>query len=211
MTSQVHASDERSILENLAPQAEVVSAARRKFRGLPVHVTPVNLRPRFNAARRRRGAPNVSLPADARLHSPFGAAWLLGSAKYLADGGAASVTFGDLLSPGAPQPGWSAACAVLQTLAEYSGQDVLRCRASRPLTTVGLHARGAAGRALLLGNLTPAPLTVFVRGLPAGDYAAAALDATAAGSAGDSALLRGTDGGFEWELPAHGRAAFRPA
>ena len=48
ITPQIHAFDERSMTENLAPQAEVVRSAHA-FSGAPVVVSPVTLRPRFNA------------------------------------------------------------------------------------------------------------------------------------------------------------------
>ena len=95
ITPQIHAFDERSMAENLAPQAEAVRSARA-FSDAPVVVSPVTLRPRFNSvAQSDVTAVSGELPyaVDARQMSLFGAGWTLGSARYLAESGADSVTY----------------------------------------------------------------------------------------------------------------------
>ncbi|MFT4041167.1 MAG: hypothetical protein QM692_23500, partial [Thermomicrobiales bacterium] len=95
ITPQVHAFDERSLTENLAPQAETVRSARA-FSGAPVVVSPVTLRPRFNAVAQSDVAvvaDELPYAVDARQMSLFGAGWTLGSVKYLAEAGAEAVTY----------------------------------------------------------------------------------------------------------------------
>ena len=82
ISPQVHASDERSLVENLSAQADTVRSARAFSDGLPVVVTPVTLRPRSDPG-----------PADPRQRSLFCAAWTVGSLKRLAHAGMDSVTF----------------------------------------------------------------------------------------------------------------------
>ena len=49
MNPQVHASDELSLVENLEGQGETVRTARSFAPGLSLHVSPLTLRPRYNA------------------------------------------------------------------------------------------------------------------------------------------------------------------
>jgi hypothetical protein len=60
ITPQIHAFDERSMVENLAPQAEAVRSARA-FSDASVVVSPVTLRPRASRGRPRAG--RVPAPA----------------------------------------------------------------------------------------------------------------------------------------------------
>ncbi|MGH9188310.1 MAG: hypothetical protein ACRD0U_21285 [Acidimicrobiales bacterium] len=92
---QVHAFDERSIVETLQAQAATVDSARRLAGGLPLTVGPVTLRPRFNpVATGIQPAPTPGeLPptVDPRQAAPFIAAWTIGSVAALAS--ADSVTY----------------------------------------------------------------------------------------------------------------------
>jgi hypothetical protein len=82
LTPEVHAFDDISLVETLAVQAQVVSAAAALAPGIPVAVSPVTLRPR-----------NSAVTIDSRQRSLFCAAWTVGAIRYLIDGGAAAVTF----------------------------------------------------------------------------------------------------------------------
>ncbi len=94
---QVHAFDNDSLVETLAGQAATVENARRLAGGRAVIVSPVTLRPRFNAV--ATGAAVSSAPdalpesVDLRQMSLFGAAWTLGSIAALTQSGAGSLTF----------------------------------------------------------------------------------------------------------------------
>jgi hypothetical protein len=97
LNPQVHASDEDTLVENLAGQREAVQSARAICDDRRVAVSPVTLKPRFNpdATSPDRSSPLGEPPpqVDPRQMSLFGACWTLGSLKYLAEAGANSVTY----------------------------------------------------------------------------------------------------------------------
>jgi len=76
-TPQIHASDTDTLVEALDAQGWTVRSAKKFANGLPVHVTPITFKPR-----------NRANTIDTRQASLFGAAWTLGSLKYLAESGA---------------------------------------------------------------------------------------------------------------------------
>lgn len=94
---QTHAIDNASLVETLEIQGQLVEHARALTGGLPVIVSPVTLKPRFNPdAMGPEPPPNPGeLPpqVDPRQMSLLGAGWTLGSLKYLAEAGVGRVTF----------------------------------------------------------------------------------------------------------------------
>jgi hypothetical protein len=153
---------------------------------LPVLVTPVTLKPRANpnatAAPPAGAAAARTLPeqVDLRQMSLFGAAWTLGSLKYLAEAGAAAATFyettgwrgvmeteqGSALPaqfrsrPGEVFPLYH----VLADVGEFAGGQAVVTRSADPLRVESLLLRkGRRGR-LLLANLSPELQRVRVRG-----------------------------------------------
>ena len=76
---QVHAFDHLSLVENLAGQKDTVLTARLFPGKKPISVSPVTLKSRFHI--------------DHRQPSLFCAGWTLGSIKYLAESGVASITY----------------------------------------------------------------------------------------------------------------------
>ena len=94
---QVHAFDDASLMETPETQATMVASARRLARGLPVAVSPITLKPRYNPyalGPQHDTAPGELPPqVDPRQMSLFCAAWTLGSLKYLAESGVHSVTY----------------------------------------------------------------------------------------------------------------------
>ncbi len=188
ITPQMHAFDERSMAENLAPQAEAVRSARA-FSDAPVMVSPVTLRPRFNAvAQSDVTAVTGELPyaVDARQMSLFGAGWTLGSVKYLADAGAESVTYCETTGwqgvleteAGSPEPALFPSHPgevfplyhVLADLAELRDAVLVAVESSDPFTVEALALQDADGLHLLLANLTPEPHVVALE-FPAGSTA----------------------------------------
>jgi hypothetical protein len=93
---QVHAFDNLSILETLEAHAATVQTARTFAGSKPLVVSPITLRPRFNAV--ATGTPRPvdrdELPptVDPRQLSLFAAAWALGSLAALAGAGVESVS-----------------------------------------------------------------------------------------------------------------------
>jgi hypothetical protein len=97
LNPQVHAFDNASLVENLQAQADTVRSARAFCGDLPLVVSPVTLRPRFNPDATGNAAPSApdELPfaVDLRQMSLFGVGWTLGSLKALCEAGVHSVTY----------------------------------------------------------------------------------------------------------------------
>ena len=84
---QIHAFDDFSLMENLQAQPDTIATARSFAPGVRCYVTPVTLRPRFNAVAvtdQEFPAGGLPWPVDVRQPSLFGAAWTLGSVAALA-------------------------------------------------------------------------------------------------------------------------------
>ena len=179
---QVHAFDNQSLVENLEGQGHTVKSAHRFLAGKPVHVTPVTLRPRFNPQAGSAPVPVVPgrLPAriDPRQMSLFGAVWTLGSIKYLAESGAASITYFQThgwagvmeTAAGSPAPELFPSIPgavfplyhVLADVNEFAGGAVQPLDSSDPLQTCALLLELAGRRRMLVANLTGQPRIVTV-------------------------------------------------
>jgi len=95
ITPQVHATDTASLVETLAAQQVTLESARQVCGLIPLAVSPVTLKPRFNPDALGPELALGQLPAcvDVRQLSLFGAGWTVGSLKYLARGRAVSMTY----------------------------------------------------------------------------------------------------------------------
>ena len=167
----VHQSDERSMIETLEIQEQVVRQASRLGGGVPVAVTPVTLLPREPGA--------AGSPRDPRVATPFGAAWTLGSLAALGAAGACSVTFHDAVGPGgiidangAPAPVYH----VLAAAAALRGCWLLPAQVSRRREVAAVAAGLPGGIRVLVANLTAEPLTARLEGNPALDGAVVTLE-----------------------------------
>jgi hypothetical protein len=182
---QVHAFDNASLVENLPAQMSTLASARSFSRGKRLAISPVTLRMRFNPAATGPDPvlPPGSLPpqVDPRQMSLFGAAWTLGSIKFLAEGGAHSVTYyettgwlgvmetdqGSLLpdkfpsTPSAVFPMYH----IFADMGEYAGAEVLETSSTDPLTAVGMTLRSQGSMCVLVANFTACPQTVKFSGL----------------------------------------------
>ena len=95
VSPQVHAFDDRSVMENLEAQPHTVATARSFAENRPLVVSPITLRPRRNAvATGDETLDPAQLPpqVDSRQLSLFAAAWTLGSIAALAAANVASLT-----------------------------------------------------------------------------------------------------------------------
>jgi D-apionolactonase len=149
---QVHAFDDTSLMENLEAQGDTLRSARAFLGGKPIAVTPITLRPRFNAEAKVR----VLNPPDPRQSTPFCAAWTLGSLKYMAENGAASVTYFDFEGPGGVT-GVPVGELLAQVL-PWQDAAVHAARTSDPLQAVALALVKGKRRVVFLANLTNAAL-----------------------------------------------------
>ncbi|MBX9581259.1 MAG: hypothetical protein K2X87_13200 [Gemmataceae bacterium] len=176
---QEHAFDNASLVECCAAAFDTLASAGRIYPGKPLAVTPVTLRKRVNpyATGPAAPVPPGELPptVDPRQMSLFGAAWTLGTLKYLASAGRASsahsVTFyetvgwrGVLEHPsGCPLPDKFPSRPgmvfplfhVLADAIEFGPAAVLRTETADPLRFDGFAMETADGRVrLLLANMT---------------------------------------------------------
>jgi D-apionolactonase len=161
---QTHAFDDASLVESLEAQATLVRSATRMAGNAPVFVTPVTLKPRYNpyvAGALIRGEPL----ADARQATLFGAAWTLGSLKYLTEGGATSATYFETVGPrgvlGHPL------FHMLADIGGFRGGVMLRTHTSDPLAVDGFALRKGRRLRILLANMTAQPQALSLRGGPA--------------------------------------------
>ncbi len=182
MNPQVHTFDDESMMETLAGQADTVLSARKLAGNVPVAVTPVTLKPRFNAA----ATGNASKPAgdelppqvDVRQMSLLGAAWTLGSMKRLFESGADSVTYYETTGwrgvmeteRGSPLPELFRSLPgsvfpmyhVFADVAEFAGGDLVPLVSSDAGRVEGLALRKGDRRIVLLTNLTARPQAASV-------------------------------------------------
>ena len=179
---QIHAFDELSLVENLQAQPDTLATARSFAPGTQLFVTPVTLRPRFNAvATTDEEFPDGQLPwpVDPRQPALFGAAWTLGSLAALASAGADGLTYYDTVGPcgvvesplGSPSPevfgsrpdGAYPLAAVLADVCGLRGMRILGITPVDPASLTALAARAGDHTVLLLGNLTRRAQRVTVR------------------------------------------------
>jgi hypothetical protein len=192
---QVHATDDRSLLETPATFAEMLRTARGFCGDRPIAVSPITLLPRFNPdAPQGESGPDEDIPpADHRQASLLCAVWTLSCVKYLADGAAESVTFfetsGDrgvmarqggesqlgCLQAGAAFPVYS----VLATLASWAGRSPLQVRASDELSLHTVACMVDTRLEMIVANTTPDEFRLGLEGLPEGAASMRLMDAEA--------------------------------
>ncbi|MBI3468689.1 MAG: hypothetical protein HY000_37275 [Planctomycetes bacterium] len=180
LNPQVHAFDDRSVMETIEAQAATAESARRLYPQQAIVISPITLRPRFNPHQPDAGLVDASgLPrtVDVRQMSLFTAAWTLGSIRRLAGAGVASLTYfettgwrGVIETAAGPAqsafPSFPSAAFpifhLLADLADFRGGRVDLCQCSHPLVVEGLAITSGGQRAMLLANLTPEPQTVHL-------------------------------------------------
>ncbi|NLE45511.1 MAG: hypothetical protein GX620_12395 [Chloroflexi bacterium] len=186
---QVHATDERSLIEALEPQETTIQTARAQCGDLPICVSSVTLKPPFNQAATEEEAPpdpgELPPEVDPRQMSLFAAAWTVGSLRALISGGANSVTYYEttgwrgLLETerGSPLPNRFRSKPgmvfpvyyVFAALARCGGDGLaLRTISDEPLALQGFAWRRGQRLCVLAANLLPSVQSVRLGPLPAG-------------------------------------------
>lgn len=165
------------MVETLQAQVETVESAHRLAGGLPVVVTPVTLKPRFNpvATDSEPEPESAELPqqVDPRQASLFAAAWTLGSIKYLSESAVHAATYYETTGwrgvmeteNGTPMPERFNSIAgavfpvyhVLADVGEFRGGGVISSRSSDPLRVDGMTMNKGARNRTLLANLSSKP------------------------------------------------------
>jgi hypothetical protein len=168
---QEHAFDDASLVENLESQADTVRSARAMYPNQKVYVSPLTLRKRFNPyAQDELDRFSEQPPAaqhDPRQTTGFGAGWLLGSLKTLAEAGADAVTVfraagdaGLLTADGQPHPAFE----VLRQVQAFAGGTVRLTRSSDKLVCSSLLLEKDGRKTLFLANHTAQPQQVAGEG-----------------------------------------------
>ncbi|WAC14056.1 hypothetical protein [Dyadobacter pollutisoli] len=98
LNPQAHLPDNLTMVENMPAQFDQVRSAQRLAPGKRVHVSPVTLKPRFNAV--ATTGDQGSNAYDERQDTEFAAAWTLGSLKYLSEAGVTAITYFETTGPG---------------------------------------------------------------------------------------------------------------
>jgi len=175
MNPQVHAYDNATLVETLDAQGGTVESARRFVGKLPLAVSPITLKPRFNPSApgpQPEPVPGV-LPSqvDVRQMSLFGAGWTLGSIKNLAASGVSSLTYYETTGwrgvmeteAGSALPSQFRSIAggvfplyhVLADLGEFESGSFLPCISSDALSVEGLVLEKGNRKCLIATNLGP--------------------------------------------------------
>jgi hypothetical protein len=225
---QVHAFDNASLAETLEAHGPTVASTRHFSGDLPLAVTPVTLKMRFNPHATGPEPPPRpdELPAavDVRQMSLFGAGWTLGSIKYLAESQADSTTYYETsgwlgvmeTESGPPLPDKFRSFPgsvfplyhVLADVGEFAGGEVILSQSSDPLAVEGLALRQGDRTRVILANLTDQPQQVTV-GLVGGQVrvhhlnetnAELAMQSPEAFRAGHGELLSTTAGALQLTL-----------
>jgi len=182
---QVHAFDNASMVETLEAQAATVESARQFSGGLPLAISPITLKMRFN--------PNATGPepepalgelpsqVDVPQMSLFGAGWTAGSLKYVFESGVYSVTYYETsgwrgvmeTEAGSPLPEKFRSLPgsvfplyhVLADVGEFAGGQVVPTTSSNTLQVDGLALRKDGKTRVILANLSAEPQQVTVQNL----------------------------------------------
>jgi hypothetical protein len=187
LNPQVHAFDESSLAETLQAQATTVDSARQFCGQVPVSVSPITLKMRFNpnaTGPEPDPAPGELPPqVDVRQMSLFGAGWTAGSIKYMAESGVYSATYYQTkgwrgvmeTESGSPLParfrsipgGVFPLYHVFADVGEFDGGEVIPTISSEPLRLDGLALRKGDRTRVMVANLTPDHLQITLHNLDA--------------------------------------------
>jgi hypothetical protein len=166
--------------------AVTVESARRFTYDVPLAITPITLRPRFNPdATGEDAQAEDALPpeVDARQMSLFGAAWTVGSLKHIAESGVVSATYYETtgwrgvmeLAQGSPMPERFPSIPgsvfplfhIFADVGAFAGARVLPTVSGDALRVEGLALQLEGRRRILLANMTAQPQRVTLHGLGA--------------------------------------------
>jgi hypothetical protein len=135
LNPQMHATDDLTVIENLPAHCDTVCSARQFAPDAMTAVGPITLhrRPDPFAAGGAAKAGTIVAP-DPRQRTDFGAAWTLGSIKFLAEAGAYSATYYQATGPFGLMDGPELfpLYHVLEDVGEFAGGEVLATETTEP-------------------------------------------------------------------------------
>lgn len=195
LNPQVHACDDRSVMQNLTAISHIAESTRAISGQLPIFVSPVTFVGRLGPF--PAGPPDADgLPGqvDVRQAEMFGAAWTAGSLREFAAAGIAAVTYFETTGwrgvvetdEGPPRPDLFPSRPgsalplyhVLADAAEWKEGELVATESSDPFAVSALAVRDAAGTHLLVANLTDDVQTASLGPLSAGQAHVRLLDDT---------------------------------
>jgi hypothetical protein len=186
MNPQVHTEDHETLVQSLPMQYQAVCAARDLSNGLPVHISPISLKPRyFSHSRASDSSAYLSTTRDPRQSSLFGAVWTVASLKNISQAGARSATYYETCGakgvldteepsalpsqfpcvPGIVFPLFH----VLSDFCEFDGGETLSTSSSNPTDFDGVALQKNGRTRVILANLSARTQRVRVQGVPAVD------------------------------------------
>jgi hypothetical protein len=171
---QEHASDNKTLIENLKAQHYTVRSAMAFTGKKGITVSPVTLQRRFNANISFMETPwtGKEMPPqiDNRMMSLFGACWTVASLKYLSEAGASSITFYETFGErgiyqGERDPAWPSQFPsyrgmifpvyhVFRYLLGIKNYNGIKCTSSNPLIIECLALSDGRQAKLILTNFT---------------------------------------------------------
>ena len=169
MNPQVHAFDDRTLIQNAVTQQLIAEDSLRLSGGKGVSVSPITLRPRFNpnATDPESDVSNTHLPShvDARQDTSFAAAWLATSLKYLSAARTIdTVTYFDTDGPTGVMDD-QVPFPAFDVLAAIAGcPDAVTCSSSEPERVEALILAGPDGIRALLANYSSVDRAVRLQG-----------------------------------------------
>lgn len=177
VTPLFHSTDTEQLVESLAMQRLVTEQAARMAAGLPVHVGPVTLRPRFNNVATAPEAPSAQIDLsagygpeaspsiDPRQWATELAAWTIASAAALAVTGVEALTFFEEWGPrGIRATGGHElpAATAVRELSRLAGSEMLT--ADSPDGLIWAIGAATTDRTIaLVANLDESPRTITLR------------------------------------------------
>jgi hypothetical protein len=182
LNPQVHTFDNASLAENLEAQGPMARSAREFSGGVPLAISPITLKPRFNpnvtGLESVPSAGELPLQVDPRQMSLFGAGWTVGSLKHIGEAGVYSATYYETVGwrgvmesdegPPLPEKFPSLPGSVFplyQAFAdwgEFAGGEIVPLTSSAPVEVEGLALRKDGRLRIMLANLTSRPQEVRV-------------------------------------------------
>ena len=165
---QVHAFDDRSLIETLPVQATCVRSAK-SFSKMPVAVSPITFKMRWNP--NAQGSKEMLPPRirhDPRQDSQFGVLWTLGSFKYLAESEATSLTYYETLGlngiykndPQKQQD--SSVASAFSLLADNKDRKLIKTCSTHPLEVDSMLFTRNHQKTLVVWNYTEAAKKVSI-------------------------------------------------
>ncbi|NAS10624.1 hypothetical protein [Poritiphilus flavus] len=163
---QVHAFDNRSIMETASSFEDVTKSAKILSGGKPVHISPITLKPRSNpdATEELSSERQIQIRVDERQKGSLCAHWTLASIKYLSTAGAASASFfqttGNEGLLRQEEKRVFPVFKIFEFLGRYKGGHLIHSFSSSPLEFEGLVLRYKEKIYAVLANFTAEPITI---------------------------------------------------